>query len=74
MARTCSRFAAFSTGSTVIGTFDPRCTHARPRASKACSTLRTVCGAQRKVFAIAEGRWRSALASKIWQRRTVKAS
>jgi hypothetical protein len=65
MARNCSRFAAFSTGSTVIGTFDPRCTHARPRASKACSTLRTVCGAQRKVFAIAEGRWRSALASKI---------
>jgi hypothetical protein len=46
------RFVAFSTGPAVISTFDPRCTHARPRASHACSTLRTICGAQRQVFAI----------------------
>jgi hypothetical protein len=46
------RFASCSAGSTVIGTFDPRCTHARPRASNACGTLRTVCRAQRQVFAI----------------------
>jgi len=74
MARHGSRVAAFSTGSTVLGTFDPRGTHARPRASQACSTVRTVCGAQRTVCALAAGRWRSALASQMWQRRTVKAS
>jgi hypothetical protein len=37
-------------------------------------TFRTVCGAQRKVVAICEGFWPAALASTIWQRRTVKAS
>jgi hypothetical protein len=74
MARPCSRVAAFNPGSTVTGTFEPRRTHARPRAAHACRTWRTVGGAPRQVFAIAEGVWRSALASTMWQRRTVKAS
>ena len=58
----------------VRGPVDPRGTHARPRTSKACGTWRPVCGAQRKVVALAEGVWLSALASHMWQRRTVKAS
>jgi len=71
IARTCSRFSAFSTGSTLTGTFDPRGTHVRPRASNAWITFPTVCGAQGKVLAITAGFWASAPATKIWQRRTV---
>jgi Double zinc ribbon len=74
MPRTCSRGAAFSTGSPLSGRFAPCGPPARPWALHAWSTGRTVCGAQRQVFEIPEGGCRSALARTIWQRRTVKAS
>ena len=49
-------------------------TRARPRASNACSSRRTVCGARRKVLAILDSYCLSALASQIRQRRTMKAA
>src|SRR5215475_760105 len=57
----------------VWGRDDCGCSAARPRWWNACSALRTVCSVQRSSYAIVVVPWPSALASRIWQRRTVKA-
>src|SRR5262249_47077930 len=73
-ARKPSHLAASSSGSLDFGAEDFRCKHATPSRSKSRITLRTVWSVQPSSLAICRGVLVSALARRIWQRRSRKAS
>lgn len=73
-SRSLSALAASNRGSVVCGREDFCCKHPTPSRAKARSPLRTVWSPQLKCWAIWRGVWPTALASKIWLRRRVKAS
>ena len=72
-ARRASQVPASKMVAMVWGRDDCGCSATRPRWWNACSALRTVYSVQRRSWAIVGVTWPSALASRIWQRRTVQA-
>ena len=71
--RNFSRFASSSSGLRFLGAEDFCSKQARPSRSKARMTLRAVWSTQPKCRAICRGVFPSALTSRIWQRRKLKA-
>jgi hypothetical protein len=72
--RSGSSKAAFSTGRAVLGREDFSVRQPNPSTANAWMALRTDRAVPPRLRAIAAGVWPPALASRIWERRRVKAS